>query len=104
MVIVMPRNACVTVLPGNELFGNTLHGARGDGKAQARARLRGRGDIGIDANELALVVHKRTTGVAGIDGRVGLNHVGVDRARTRGVLNHIGAIHGETMPVVTVCS
>ena len=51
-----------------------------DGKAHSRTRARAALDDRVDADELALVVHQRATRVAGVDGRVGLNQVGVDRA------------------------
>ena len=54
-----------------------------NGKTHARARTRVRLNHGIDADELALVVHESATGVTGVDGGVGLDHVRVNGGAAR---------------------
>src|SRR3954467_9564754 len=68
----------------HELLDDVVDGVRGDGEADADvARLtggRGAGalDLRVDADDLAGAVEQRAAGVAGVDGRVGLDDV-VDR-------------------------
>ena len=47
----------------------------GDSKAHAGERTGGRNQEGIDSDYLAVSIHQRTTRVAGIDSRVGLNEL-----------------------------
>ena len=60
------------------------HGAdhvRGHGEADADIAAARRDDGGVDADQLALGVDQRAAGVAGVDGRVGLDEVLVAAAR-----------------------
>ena len=81
-------------LPRDEGLDLGLGGALRDGKTQARRGLaRGR-DVGVDADELALVVEQAAARVARVDGRVSLNHVGVDRraAQAAAAGEHVRAV------------
>ena len=60
-----------------------------DGEANARKRLGIRGEQRTDAHELALIIHERPTGVAGVDGRVHLDEVGVDGLTAGGVQQRV---------------
>ena len=73
------------LLAANDLVGNLDGVVAGDGKADAREGLsRGRVERG-DAHELALIVHERTAGVAGVDSSVNLDEVGVDGVARAGL-------------------
>ena len=50
-----------------------LGGVDGDGETHAGVAAAGRGDHGVDADDLAVGVEQRAAGVAGIDGGVGLD-------------------------------
>ncbi len=56
----------------DERDGDTLGGIRGDREADP---LRGENDRGVDADDRAVRVHQRATGVARVERRIGLNHV-----------------------------
>ena len=78
-------------LAADDLVGNVLGVVNGNSKAHARARARVALDERVDAHQLAVVVNERATGVARVDGSIGLDHVGVDgvtagRAHGRGTI------------------
>ena len=75
---------------GNDLVGNALCVARRHGESDADAaavltagRGRRRSDSHVHANDVAVRVDERTAGVAVVDRCVGLDHVQVDRVRSR---------------------
>ncbi len=62
-------------------------------------------DRGVDADDLARAVHERAAGVAGVDGRIGLDQVvQLLAARLRASEARIWRPRPETTPVVTVFS
>ena len=62
----------------DNLVGNVLGVVNRNGKAHARAGARIALDKRVDTHELAVVVDERATGIARVDGGIGLDHVGVD--------------------------
>ena len=74
----------------NELFSDAERIIDRDREAHTGARAAGGHDKRVDADELAFSIHERAAGIARIDSRIGLDHVGVDRARLR---IGIGAVH-----------
>ena len=70
----------------HQLIEHLLGGGRRDGKtnAQRRAARRARINRGVDADHVAVDIHQRATGVAGVDRRIGLNEIfkGVDAEMT----------------------
>ena len=65
-------------LAGDDLLGEVHRVVHRNGEPDAGVVAGIRGDQRVDADELALVVHKRAAGVARVDGRVGLDHVRID--------------------------
>ena len=59
----------------DDLLGRGPGDLRGNGEAGAGKRAAVGDDEGVDADQLAVRIHQRAAGVAGIDGRVGLNKV-----------------------------
>ena len=77
-------------------LGGNVHGVvHGNGEAHARVVARIRLDHGIDADESTILVDQGTTGIAGVNGRVGLDHVRVNGCRRRTRIRTIGIAHGD---------
>ena len=79
-------------LTGDDLLGQVDGVIHGNGEPDARVVAGVRGDQRVDADKLALVIHQRAAGIAGVDGRIGLNHVRVDGdlAGTAGLHRFLG--------------
>jgi len=58
---------------GDEIVRDTLGGVDGDGETDARGCAGGRVDSGVDADDFAVGIDERASGISAIDGGVGLN-------------------------------
>ena len=67
------RAARDLVVRADQLVVNRDHGVGGHGEADALVAAATGVDGGVDADDLAIHVDQRTAGVAGVDGRIGLN-------------------------------
>ena len=65
----------------------------GDGESDARERLRVRGEQRADAHQLSLFVHERAARVAGVDGSIDLDEVGIEGV-ARLPVHELAAIEG----------
>src|SRR5208283_1253084 len=61
------------VIGSNQLVVDLRHRVRWHGKTHAGVRTRLGQNSGVDADDLTRHIHERTTGIARVDGRVGLN-------------------------------
>ena len=66
----------------DDLVGNVLGVVNGNSKAHTRAGARIALDKRVNTHQLTIVVNERTTGVARVDGSIGLDHVGIDSVTT----------------------
>ena len=88
----------------DNLVGNVLGVVNRNGKAHARAGARIALDKRVNTHELAVVVDECATGVARVDGGIGLDHVGVDgvaagRAHGRGAIQRRHNARGDRLLV-----
>ena len=88
----------------DDLVGNVLGVVNGNSKANTRAGARIALDERVDTHKLAVVVDERATGVARVDGSIGLDHVGVDsvsagRAHGRGAIQRRNDTRGDRLLV-----
>ena len=88
----------------DNLVGNVLGVVNGNSKAHARAGARIALDKRVNTHELAIVVDECATGVARVDGGIGLDHVGVDgvaagRAHGRGAIQRRHNARGDRLLV-----
>ena len=86
----------------DDLVGNVLGIVNRNGKAHARAGARVALDKRINAHQLTIVVNERATGVARVDGGIGLDHVGIDgiaagRAHGRGAIERRHDTRGDRL-------
>ena len=75
---VVHADAEVAVVHGavlDDRLGRSARDLRGNGEAGAGKRAAAGDDEGVDADQFAVGVHERAAGVAGIDGRIGLDEV-----------------------------
>ena len=91
-------------LTADDLVGNVLGVVNGNSKAHARAGARVALDERVDTHELTIVVNERATGVARVDGGIGLDHVGIDgiaagRAHGRGAIERRHDTRGDRLLV-----
>ena len=63
----------------DDLLGYVHRVVDGDGETDAGVIARVGRDQRVDADELTVLINQSTAGVARVDGRVGLDHVGIDR-------------------------
>ena len=88
----------------DDLVGNVLGVVNRNGKTHARAGARVALDERVDTHQLAIVVDECATGVARVDGGIGLDHIGVDgiaagRAHGRGAIERRDDARGDRLLV-----